>query len=418
MNRVEQSYKLAQEHFAESGVDTEAAISLAAKIPVSLHCWQGDDVHGFESGDHDLAGGIQATGNYPGKARTANELRRDMEQVLSLVPGRHRVNLHAIYGEFGGRKVERDQIAPEHFAGWIEWCRQKGLGLDFNATFFSHPKADDGLTLSHPDPDIRKFWIEHAKACRRIAAVMGEQLGTPCVANVWVPDGMKDTPADRLSPRLRLRQSLDEIFAEQLPESLVLDSLESKLFGIGSESYVVGSHEFYLAYALANNKLLCLDAGHFHPTETISDKISSVLTFVDQILLHVSRGVRWDSDHVVTLDNELYAIAREIVANQFIDRVHVGLDFFDASINRIAAWTIGARNMRKALLAALLEPTEKIREAETDGDYARRLALMEECKSLPVGAVWDHFCERENIPVGAGWLSNVDAYEREVLSKR
>ncbi|MCP3967333.1 MAG: L-rhamnose isomerase [Lentisphaerae bacterium] len=417
MSQYEKAYEIAKERFAEFGVDTEAAMQQAESIPVSLHCWQGDDVGGFESG-HALSGGIQATGNYPGRARTPEELRSDLDKALSLLPGKHRLNLHAIYGEFGGEKVDRDEIGVEHFQNWIGWAAANKMGLDFNPTFFSHAKADDGFTLSHPDQGIRDFWIEHAKACRRIGAEMGKQLGTACVDNVWIPDGMKDVPADRLEPRRLLADSLDKIFAEELPKNQLLDAVECKLFGIGSESYVVGSHEFYMGYAVKNNKLLCLDAGHFHPTEVISDKISSELTFVDEILLHVSRGVRWDSDHVVTMNEELYAIAREIVCNDFAERVHIGLDFFDASINRVAAWVIGTRNMRKALLAAALEPTAELRKFELKGDYTSRLALMEEIKTFPLGAVWDYFCEKSGVPAGFKWLDDVKAYEKNVIDKR
>ncbi|MEM9660668.1 MAG: L-rhamnose isomerase, partial [Planctomycetota bacterium] len=333
------------------------------------------------------------------KARSHDELRSDIDQALSLIPGKHRLNLHASYGEFGGKRVDRDEVEPKHFSGWIDWARARGLGLDFNPTCFSHPHADSGFTLSHADTGIRKFWIDHCARCRQIGAAMGQALGSPCVTNVWIPDGFKDTPADRLGPRRRLAESLDAVFREELPEEYNLDAVESKLFGIGAESYTVGSSEFYLGYAATRKKLLCLDAGHFHPTETISDKISSVLPFVPELLLHVSRGVRWDSDHVVTLTDDLQAIAREVVANGFLDRVHFGLDFFDASINRVAAWVIGTRNLQRAVLTALLEPPG-IRAAETDGDFTTRLALQEEAKTLPVGAVWDSFCESRGVPSG------------------
>jgi len=375
---IEKAYELARQRYAELGVDTEKAMQRLGKIAISLHCWQGDDVGGFESGEELSGGGIMATGAYPGKARTADELRADLEQAMSLIPGTHRLNLHAMYAETGGKKVDRNELAPEHFAAWMDWARANGLGMDFNGTFFSHPKADSGFTLSSADEGIRRFWVEHGIACRQIGAAIGKALGTACVTNQWIPDGYKDTPVDRQSPRQRLRKSLDEMFAEKINRKWLLDSVEGKLFGIGSESYVVGSHEFYLGYALQNNVLLCLDAGHFHPTEVISDKISAVLNFLDEILLHVSRGVRWDSDHVVILSDELRAIAEETIRGGYLERVHIGLDFFDASINRIAAWVIGTRCMLKALLIALLEPTDKLRQAEADGDYTWRLAMLEE----------------------------------------
>src|SRR5712691_1916190 len=415
---IEHAYILAKETYAALRVDTDAAVKRLATIPISLHCWQGDDVGGFENSGLGLDGGIAVTGNYPGKARTPEELRSDLDLALSLIPGTHRLNLHASYGEFSGRLVERNEIRPEHFQEWIAWAKSKRMGLDFNPTYFSHPKASSGFTLAHADPGIRRFWIEHGIACRHIGAAMGESLGTPCITNIWIPDGFKDTPVDRRGPRERLTESLDAIFAEPLDPRFLRDAVDSKLFGFGSESYVVGSHEFYLGYAASRRKLLCLDAGHFHPTEVISDKISAVLMWLDELLLHVSRGVRWDSDHVVTLTDELNAIAQEIVRGQFLDRVHVGLDFFDASINRVAAWVIGTRAMLKALLAALLEPTALLRQAEDRGDFTARLALQEEFKSLPVGAVWDKYCLKHNVPVGRAWLENIQQYERHVLGRR
>jgi len=412
-------YDTARQRYADLGVDTNAAMEKLAGVPISLHCWQGDDVGGFEAPDAELdGGGIQATGNYPGKARNADELRADLGRALGLVPGTHRLNLHAIYAEFDGTKVDRDSLETGHYARWTDWAKANGMGMDFNPTFFSHPKADDGFTLSSPDDSVRKFWIEHGRACRRIGAAMGEALGTPCVTNVWIPDGYKDMPADRKGPRERLKSSLDEIFREELDPKFNLDSVESKLFGIGSESYVVGSHEFYMGYAVTNSILLCLDAGHFHPTEVISDKISSVLAFLDEILLHVSRGVRWDSDHVVTLSDELYAIARELVTGDYLERTHIGLDFFDASINRVAAWVIGTRNMIKALLSAMLEPTEKLRAMELEGDYTGRLAMMEDIKTMPFGTVWNEYCHRNNVPADGEWLKEIRKYEKDVLSKR
>ena len=416
--RIEQSFAVACEQHAQWGVEVELALKKVAAIPISLHCWQGDDVGGFEGSGAELGGGLAVTGNYPGKARTAEELRGDLGKALSLIPGRHRVNLHAMYAETGGRRVDRNELEPGHFQNWIDWAKSKGQGLDFNPTFFSHPKAASGFTLAHADPGIRKFWIEHGMICRRIGAAMGRALGTPCITNFWVPDGCKDSPADRKSPRERLAESLDAIFTEPIDQRHNRDAVESKLFGIGSESYVAGSHEFYFGYAMKNRKLLCLDTGHFHPTEVVSDKISSVLMWVDEMLLHVSRGVRWDSDHVVTLTDELQALARELVRGEYLDRVHIGLDYFDASINRVAAWVIGARNMIKVLLLALLEPVGVLRRFEMEGDYTARLALLEEIKSLPFGAVWDFYCLKAGVPVGQAWLAEVKSYEREVLSGR
>ena len=415
---IEQAFHLARERYAELGVDVDGALQALRGIAISLHCWQGDDVGGFESAAGLTGGGIQPTGNYPGKARTPDELRADLDQALALIPGKHRLNLHAIYGDYEGRRVERDEIGVELFSRWIDWARARGLGLDFNGTFFSHPKADAGFTLASRDEGIRRFWVAHGIACRRIGERFGRELGTPCITNVWIPDGYKDLPADRKTPREILRRSLDEIFEQQLDPQFHLDAVESKLFGIGSESYVVGSHEFYLGYAIQNQKLLCLDSGHFHPTEGIADKISAVLTWLPEILLHVSRGVRWDSDHVVILSDELRAIAEEIVRGTYLPRVHIGLDFFDASINRIAAWVIGTRAMLKALLLALLEPTAQLRQSEAAGDFTSRLALLEELKTLPAGAVWDYYCLTNNVPVGMAWLDSVRAYERDVLAQR
>ena len=414
---IEQSFRLARQRYATLGVDVDRALQALAKIPVSFHCWQGDDVAGFETGGNALGGGLVATGNYPGKARTPDELRGDFEKALSLIPGQHRVNLHAIYGEFSGKKVDRDKIEVVHFQNWIVWAKANRLGLDFNPTCFSHPKAADGFTLSHRDKSIRNFWIEHCRRSRDIGAAIGRALGTPCITNVWIPDGFKDTPADRQSPRERLATALDEVFKKPLPAKHNLDAVEGKLFGIGAESCTVGSHDFYLGYAITRRKLLCLDAGHFHPTESIADKISSVLLYLPEILLHVSRGVRWDSDHVVTFTDELQSIAREVIANGHAERVHLGLDYFDASINRIAAWVIGARNLLRALLLALLEP-RAIRAAELAGDLTARLALQEESKSLPFGAVWDYYCQSKGVPVGEAWLAEVRNYEKDVLVNR
>lgn len=415
---VEKAYELARESYSKFDVDTESAIDTLSKIPVSLHCWQGDDVGGFESSQGLSDGGIMATGNYPGKARNADELRMDLDKVFELIPGKHRLNLHAIYAETAGKKVERNELQPEHFSAWIDWAKEKSLGLDFNGTFFSHPKAKSGFTLASSDKAVRKFWVEHGIASRKIAEHIGRSLGCPCVTNVWIPDGYKDIPVDRKKPRELLKKSLDEIFAEKIDKRYNLDSVESKLFGIGSESYVVGSYDFYLGYAVQNNVLLCLDTGHFHPTEEISDKISSVLTFLDEILLHISRPVRWDSDHVVVLNDQLQAITQEIIRGDFLNRVHIGLDFFDASINRIAAWVIGARNMIKALLTALLEPASALRQLESKGDYTSRLAMLEELKTMPFGAVWDYYCMKKDVPLESDWLKEVRDYEAKVTNLR
>jgi len=418
MNRIESAYQAARDRYADTGVDADAALKRLAKVPISLHCWQGDDVEGFEKFGTALGGGLAATGNYPGKARTPDDLRGDASRALSLIPGRHRFNLHASYGEFGGKKIDRDAIGPEHYAGWIDWAKSLGIGLDFNPTYFSHPKADDNFTLSHPDPAIRQFWVNHGIACRRIGAAMGKALGNPCVTNLWIPDGMKDTPVDRVGPRKRLTESLDAIFKERIDPALNLDAVEGKLFGIGCESYTVGSHEYYFGYALTRKVLLTLDTGHYHPTETVTDKISSMLAFLPEILLHVSRGVRWDSDHVVLLNDDLEALSQELVRGNFLERTHIGLDFFDASINRVAAWTIGTRNMIKSLLKALLEPVEVLRRLEESRDYTSRLALLEEQKTLPFGAVWDYYCLTSDVPVGSAWLAEIKKYESEVLASR
>ena len=418
IKRIEEYYKLAKDRYAELGIDTDEVMKKLHSIPISMHCWQGDDVRGFENPDGELTGGIQATGNYPGRARTPEELRADLEKAFSLIPGKKRVNLHAIYLETNGEKIDRNEIEPKHFEKWVKWAKENNLGLDFNPSIFSHPKASDGFTLSHPDKEIRDFWIQHVKRSRKISEYFGKQLGTPSVMNIWIPDGFKDIPADRLGPRQRLQDSLDKALAEKMNKKYHIDAVESKVFGIGSESYVVGSHEFYMGYAIKNNLALCLDAGHFHPTEVISNKISSLSLFIDEILLHVSRPVRWDSDHVVVLDDELMAIAQELVRGNLLDRVHIGLDFFDASINRIAAWTIGTRNMLKALLMALLEPSNEIQKAEVQFDFTTRLAMIEELKSYPWQAVWDYYCYTTGVPVGMAWLKEIKAYEDTVLLKR
>lgn len=415
--KVAHAFQIAKEQYASIGVDTDSALTQLRNVQVSMHCWQGDDVMGFEENQETLGNGLAVTGNYPGRARTPDELRSDLEFAYSLIPGKHRLNLHALYGEFSGL-VDRDTIEVEHFQGWIDWGRSQQVNLDFNPSFFSHDKAADGFTLAHADKSIREFWIDHGIACRKIAAAMGRAQSDTCINNFWVPDGYKDLPANRRAPRERLTASLDEIFSVQLPSEHTVDSVECKLFGIGSESYVVGSHEFYLGYAVTRNKMLCLDAGHFHPTEQISDKISSVLMYMPELLLHVSRGVRWDSDHIVTYTDELQAIMQEIVRGQYLERVHVGLDFFDASVHRVAAWVIGTRNVLKALLAALLEPSEKLQQLERDGDLTGRLALMEEQKTMPLGAVWNHYCESAGVPVGAEWLDKVRQYENTVTIHR
>jgi L-rhamnose isomerase len=410
------AYEIARELYAQYGVDTEEAIAKTLQKPISLHCWQGDDVGGFENPGAALTGGIQATGNYPGKARTPDELRLDIAAVLKCLPGETKLSLHASYLDTD-TKVDRDAIEPAHFSRWIDWANGLGIGLDFNQTFFSHPLSGE-FSLSNRDKGVRDFWVEHAKRCRKIGEAFGKATGKTCVTNLWIHDGSKEVPVDRFSPRQRLIESLDEIFSFETDPKYNKDSIESKLFGIGSEAYVVGSHEFYLGYAMSRNKLYTLDSGHFHPTEVISAKFSSVLMYLPEIMLHVSRPVRWDSDHVVTMDDELMAIMQEIVRGGVVDRVHIGLDYFDASINRIAAWVIGARNARKALLRAYLEPVELLKQLEVSGDNTSVLALQEELKALPWGSVWDYLCQMQNVPVGRSWLDEVKAYEAEVTSKR
>lgn len=417
--KVLQAYDYAREQYEALGIDTEEALGRLDKIKISLHCWQTDDVGGFETPDATLSGGgIQATGNYPGKARTVSHLKQDIEKVMSLLPGRQRLSLHAIYGEFGGRKTDRDSITPGHFQGWIEWAKSQGIGLDFNPTFFSHPRAEDGFTLAGKNEMNRRFWIEHGKRCRKIAAEMGRQLGTPCVNNLWIPDGSKDIPVDRYAHRALLKESLDEIFSEEFPAEYLRDSLESKLFGIGSESMVVGSAEFYTGYAIKNNKLITLDNGHYHPTEQVGDKISSLLLYVNELMLHLTRGVRWDSDHVVIFNEEIQLIAQEIVRCNALDRVHVGLDYFDAGMNRIGAYVTGTRAAQLAFLYALLEPTETLREYEESGRTFERLALMEVMKTKPLGAVYDYYCLTANVPVAENYIAEIQQYEKEVLLKR
>jgi len=417
--RIEKSYQLAKEQYAELGVDTEAVLERMKEVVISLHCWQTDDVGGSETPDAQLSGGgIQATGNYPGKASTIKEMRADLEKVMSMLPGKQRLNLHAMYGDFNGEIVDRDQIEVKHFQSWIDWCKKQGIGMDFNASCFSHPKAADGFTLSSKTEKNRKFWVEHVKRCRMISAEAGKQLGTPCVHNTWIPDGSKDVPIDRNGYRTLLKKSLDEAMAVDYPKDHMKDAVESKLFGIGAESMTVGSHDFYLGYAIKNNKLICLDNGHFHPTEQVGDKISSCLQFLDEVLLHVTRPVRWDSDHVVTLNEDVQLIASEIVRNNFISRVKVGLDFFDASINRIGAYVVGTRAAQKAFMIAMLEPTETLLKYEEAGQNFERLALMEELKTKSFGAVWDYYCLKENVAVGEDFISEIQQYEKEVLLKR
>ena len=411
-----QSYKDAQDAYGAWGVDTEAALAALAAIPISMHCWQGDDVRGFEGQGGASGGGIQATGNHPGRARTPDELRADLEFSYGLIGGKHRLNLHACYLDTP-ETPSRDALEYRHFAPWVDWAKAQGLGLDFNPTFFAHPKADDNLTLSHPDAGIRDFWIEHGRRCREIAAQMGAALGTAAVHNIWVPDGSKDTPVGRMAARMRLEASLDAMFADTLPRAQILDAVESKLFGIGVESMTVGSHEFYLGYAIRKGKALCLDMGHFHPTESVADKLSSVALSVGEILLHVSRPVRWDSDHVVLLNDDLQAMAQELVLGDLLGRTHIGLDFFDATISRTAAWVIGTRNMQKALLRALLLPAARLKSAEDNLDFTARLIVTEEAKDLPASAVWAEFCTRQNVPMGQPLLAKLMAYQAQVAHR-
>ena len=411
------TYELAKAQYAEIGVDTDKALDAMQKLSVSVNCWQGDDVLGFLFADTALSGGIQTTGNYLGRARTASELRADLDVALSLIPGTHRLNLHAIYADTS-EKVDLNELEPKHFASWVDWAKERKMGLDFNPTCFSHPMADSGFTISSSDKNVRDFWVEHCKRARRIGEYFGKSLNSKCVTNHWFPDGYKDIPVDREAPRQRMAEALDEVFSDKVDKNYNLDALESKVFGIGAESYTVSSNEFALGYAATRDIAYCLDAGHFHPTEVISDKISSVLMFTKELLLHVSRPVRWDSDHVVIFDDELNAIAQSLVRTNLIERTHVGLDYFDASINRIAAWVIGVRNMQKAMLKAYLEPIDMLKKLELEGDYTSRLALVEELKSYPFGAVWDYFCEKNNVPVREAWLSQVQDYESKVLASR
>ncbi|MFA9436815.1 MAG: L-rhamnose isomerase [Candidatus Bathyarchaeota archaeon] len=414
MRRIDTAYQMAKERYHELDVDVNEACEILAGTPISIHCWQGDDVTGFENIERGVSGGgIQATGNYPGKARNIVELREDLEQVLGLVPGRHRVSLHAMYGDFGEEVVDRDEVEFRHFESWVDWAMENGVGLDFNATMFAHTKSDLGFTLSSKNPEMRGFWVEHVKRCRGISAEIGRRLGAPCVHNLWVPDGMKDTAVDKSGHRELLLESLDEIYSVEYPRGHLLDSVESKLFGLGSESYVVGSHDFYLGYAVSRGLMPCLDLGHYHPTESVGDKVSAIMPFVHGIMMHVSRGVRWDSDHVVVLNDEVRALFHAIVRGGYLGRMHVGLDYFDASINRVGAWVTGIRATQKALLMALLEPVELLKGYEEERDYLGRLALLEEMKSMPWSAIWDWYCSKNEVQVGQGWVNGVRGTERE-----
>ncbi|MBU3114058.1 L-rhamnose isomerase [Clostridium lacusfryxellense] len=415
---IKEKYEMSKQEYEKWGLNVDKILEELNKVKISIHCWQGDDVTGFETSQSALSGGIAATGNYPGKARNGEELRKDLDKALTLIPGKHKINLHAIYAETDGEVVERDELKPEHFKKWVDWAKKNGLGLDFNPTIFSHPKASEGLTLSSPDKEIRDFWIRHCKASRKIGEYFGRELGQTCLTNIWIPDGYKDVPSDRMGPRKRLKESLDEILTQKIDKKYNLDCVESKVFGLGAEAYTVGSSEFYISYAARNDIMSLMDTGHYHPTEVVSDKLSAMLLFNDKVALHVSRPVRWDSDHVILLDDEIKELAKEIVRNDALDRVIIGLDFFDASINRIAAWTIGTRNMIKALLSAMLTPNEKLKELQDEGNFTERLALMEEFKTYPMGDIWNYYCEKNNVPVAEKWLDDVKDYEKSELNKR
>ena len=414
---ITKAYEAAKARYAAVGVDTDAVLEKLQNVKISMHCWQGDDVKGFLTPNGELTGGIMSTGNYPGAAHTPDELRADLEKAYSLIPGKHKLNLHAIYLDTD-EAVDLDEIEPKHYEKWVNWAKEQGIGLDFNPTFFSHPMMKDGFTLSHPDKSVRDFWIEHGKRSRRVADYFGKELGETCYTNFWVPDGFKDNPIDRLAPRKRLMESLDEIFSEEIDETYNVDTVESKLFGLGAEAYTVGSHEFYMGYGLTRHKTILLDAGHFHPTEVISNKISSLALFSNRLMLHVSRPVRWDSDHVVIMDDELQEIAKEIVRNDLLERTAIGLDFFDGTINRIAAWVVGTRNTQKALLKAMLEPTQNLKDLENHFDFTSRLVLTEELKDFPYSDVWNYFCLKNNVPVGLDWFEEVKEYETKILAER
>ncbi len=417
--KITEAYTIAKEQYAEYGIDINEVLKKLDQIPISLHCWQTDDVTGFEISEDTLeSGGIKVTGNYPGIARNIDEVQEDLDKILSLLPGKHRINLHAIYGDFQSGFADRNQIDIQHFQNWIDWAKVRGIGLDFNATCFAHKKANDGYTLSSKNQDIRNFWIDHVKQCRKIAAKFGKELGTPSVHNLWIPDGAKDTPVDRWTHRVILKNSLDEIFQPSYPKTQLKDSLESKLFGIGSESMVVGTHDFYLCYAAQNDKLICLDNGHFHPTEQVGDKIASCMQFIDEIMLHLTRGVRWDSDHIITLNDEIVLIAQEIIRAGVLNKVNIGLDFFDATLNRIGAYIIGARAARKAFLYALLEPVQMLKEYEENSQFFERLATLEQFKSMPFGAVWDYYCYSNGIPMDKQCITEVNTYQDKILRNR
>ncbi|MCC6396422.1 MAG: L-rhamnose isomerase [Bacteroidetes bacterium] len=416
---LESAYAHACEQYASLGVDVERALVALRSVSLSLHCWQGDDVRGFEQKPGAASsGGIQVTGGYPGAARTIDELKKDLQQAYALIPGSHRLNLHAMYGDFGGKAVDRDKIEPSHFRTWMDWCREQRLGLDFNATCFAHPRADSGFTLSSADAGTRDFWIEHVRRTREIGAVIGKTLGTACIHNLWIPDGAKDVTMRRSHHRAILKNSLDAVFARSYDRDDLRDAVESKLFGIGSESFVVGSHEFYMGYALSRRLMLCLDMGHFHPTESVADKISALLPFVDDLLLHVSRGVRWDSDHVVIFNDDVASLAEEIIRAEALERVKIALDFFDGSMNRIGAWVLGSRSTLKALLRALLEPRDRLMSLEAEGNLFARMALLEDLKMMPVGIVWDYYCDREGVPTGEPLRDAIQSYEKKVLAQR
>lgn len=416
---IEQEYQSAKDIFAEYGVDTEEALRQLEKVSVSIHCWQADDLTGTETGAAELgASGLAVTGAHPGKARNAAEIREDLAKTLELLPGTHRINIHAMYGEFNGKVVDKDEITPEHFSDWAEWAQQQGIMLDFNCTNFGHPKAADGFTISHSDEGIRNFWIEHVQRSREITAYLGSELGGTSIHNLWIPDGYKDVPYDADSPRQRLKESLDTIFSKSYPEEVMLDSVESKLFGIGSEAYVVGSYDFYLAYTMKNNMMICLDMGHYHPTESVGDKISSIMRFSDKLLLHVSRGLRWDSDHIPVLNDEVSELANRLVRGGHLENTFIALDFFDGSVSRVGGYTVGTTTVLKSVLRALLEPAKLMKQAEDEGDFYKRMALMEESKTLPLGAVWDYHCHRNNVPAGLALIEACNAYQHKVVNER
>lgn len=414
---VEKHFEEAIKRYEKVGVDVNRALKTLQEVKISMHCWQGDDVIGFLNPDGELTGGIMSTGNYPGRARTPEELRQDIDKAFSLIPGKHKLNLHAMYADTE-EQVDLNEIEPKHFKKWVNWAKDREIGLDFNPTFFNHAMFKDGYTLAHPDEKVRDFWIEHGKRSRKISEYFGKELGQKSYNNFWVPDGMKDNPVDRLSPRKRLLEAYDEIFSEEVDENYTEDAVESKLFGIGAEAYTVGSHEFYMGYGISRGKTVLMDAGHYHPTEMISNKITALALFSDNLMLHVSRPVRWDSDHVILMDDELQEIMREIVRNNLLKRTAIGLDFFDATINRIAAWVVGVRNAQKALLKALLDPIEELKEAELDFDFTKRMVYTEEMKDLPYADVWNYFCLQNEVPIGLDWYDEVKAYEKEILSQR